>query len=76
MIKAELIAGPEAVIALLCVGHGDTASSTIIVEEVWQLLDAGLWMLKGEESGGGRGQGRGARRERRRISATVSQPHV
>lgn len=65
MIKAELIAGPEAVIALLCVGHGDTASSTIVVEEVWQLLDAGLWMLKGEESGGGRGRGRGgAEREK------------
>lgn len=65
MIKAELIAGPEAVIALLCVGHGDTASSTIVVEEVWQLLDAGLWMLKGEESGGGRGRRRGgAEREK------------
>lgn len=55
MIKAELIAGPEAVIALLCVGHGDTASSTIVVEEV--LATSGCWALDAE----GRGEWRGPR---------------
>lgn len=56
-----------------------TASSTIVVEEVRQLLGAGLRrMLKREGSGEGYGQrrGRGTGRERRRISVTMSQPQV
>lgn len=55
-----------------------TASSAIVVEEVRQLLGAGLrrMLKRGQWRGLRAEEGEGTGKERRRISVTVSQPQV